>query len=276
MPDRVEPALAQLKAKPPIGSEWSWEVKWDGYRLAVHIEPTGVRILTRGGHDWTHRFPAIEQAARALGPATMIIDGEAVVLDAEGRSDFWLLQQSLGASGKKAGNQASDAILYAFDLLYLDGHDLRGVEYRSRQHLLEDTVKDQDSAIRLSETLDADPAVLLEHACRLGLEGIVGKHRDQPYRSGRTGDWVKAKCVESEAFFIVGYEPSAASPAGWPPTATVKSSMSARRRDGVQPSRGRQASQDAGQAAVETEATAGALCRKGRYRLGPSDADRRD
>lgn len=215
MPDRVEPALAQLRAKPPQGSEWSWEVKWDGYRLAVHIEPSGVRILTRGGHDWTHRFPAIVEAARALGPATMIIDGEAVVLDAEGRSDFGLLQKSLGASGKKAGNRASDAILYAFDLLYLDGHDLRGVEYRSRRHLLEDTVKGQDDAIRLSEALDADPSVLLEHACRLGLEGIVGKHRDQPFRSGRTGDWVKVKCVESEAFFIIGYEPSSTTTGGF-------------------------------------------------------------
>lgn len=87
MPDRVEPALAQLKQQPPRGSEWGWEIKWDGYRLAVHIEPQGVRILTRGGHDWTHRFPAIAEAAQKLGPATMIIDGEAVVLDAEGRSD---------------------------------------------------------------------------------------------------------------------------------------------------------------------------------------------
>jgi bifunctional non-homologous end joining protein LigD len=173
MPDRVEPALAQLKARPPQGSDWSWEVKWDGYRLAVHIEPNGVRILTRGGHDWTHRFPAIEQAARELGPATMIIDGEAVVLDDEGRSDFGLLQQSLGASGKKQRTEASNAIFYAFDLLYLDGHDLRGVEYRSRRHLLEDTVKGPGGGIRLWETLDADPAVLLEHACRLNLEGIV-------------------------------------------------------------------------------------------------------
>ncbi|WP_132575347.1 non-homologous end-joining DNA ligase [Rhizobium sp. BK591] len=219
MPDRVEPALAQLKAYPPTGDEWSWELKWDGYRLAVHIEPQGIRILTRGGHDWTHRFPAIEQAARALGPATMIIDGEAVVLDEEGRTDFGLLQQSLGASGKQAGNRASDAVLYAFDLIYLDGHDLSGVEYRSRRHLLEDTLNapgnDQVGAIRLSETLDAEPAVLLEHVCRLGLEGIVGKHLDRPYRSGRTGDWVKVKCVQSEAFFIVGYERSAASPAGF-------------------------------------------------------------
>ncbi|MCR6727459.1 non-homologous end-joining DNA ligase [Agrobacterium fabrum] len=215
MPDRVEPALAQLKAHPPQGDQWSWELKWDGYRLAVHIEPTGVRILTRGGHDWTHRFPAIAEAARALGPATMIIDGEAVVLDDEGRPDFGLLQKSLGASGKAAGNRASDAILYAFDLMYLDGHDLREMEYRSRRHLLEDTIKANDGAIRLSETLDADPNVLLEHIRSLGLEGIVGKHLDQPYRSGRAGDWVKVKCIESEAFMVVGYEPSMASPAGF-------------------------------------------------------------
>ncbi|MDP9563275.1 UNVERIFIED_ORG: bifunctional non-homologous end joining protein LigD [Rhizobium nepotum] len=215
MPNRVEPALAQLKARPPSGDQWSWELKWDGYRLAVHIEPTGIRIFTRGGHDWTHRFPAIEQAAQALGPATMIIDGEAVVLDDEGRPDFGLLQKSLGASGKTAGNRASDAILYAFDLIYLDGHNLRNIEYRSRRHLLEDTLKGHDGAIRLSETIDADPAILLEHVGSLGLEGIVGKHLDQPYRSGRTGDWVKIKCVESEAFMVVGYEPSTASPDGF-------------------------------------------------------------
>ncbi len=215
MPDRVEPALAQLKARPPQGDQWSWELKWDGYRLAIHIEPTGVRILTRSGHDWTHRFPAIEQAARALGPATMIIDGEAVVLDDEGRPDFGLLQKSLGASGKTAGNRASDAILYAFDLMYLDGHDLREMEYRSRRHLLEDTIKANDGAVRLSETLDAEPEVLLEHIRSLGLEGIVGKRLNQPYRSGRTGDWVKIKCVESEAFMVVGYEQSASSPTGF-------------------------------------------------------------
>jgi len=215
MPDRVEPALAQLKSRPPKGNEWSWELKWDGYRLAVHIEPQGIRILTRGGHDWTHRFPAIVEAARALGPATMIIDGEAVVLNEEGRPDFGLLQQSLGASGKQAGTRASDAIFYAFDLSYFDGHDLRGVEYRSRRHLLDNTLNGKDGAIRLSEIFDSEPAVLLEHVCRLGLEGIVGKHLDRPYRSGRTGDWVKIKCVQSEAFFIIGYEMSSASPAGF-------------------------------------------------------------
>jgi bifunctional non-homologous end joining protein LigD len=96
-----------------------------------------------------------------------------------------------------------------------NGHNLRGVEYRSRRHLLEDTLNGHGGAIRLSETLDADPIVLLENVCRLGLEGIVGKNLDQPYRSGRTGDWVKVKCVQSEALMVVGYEPSAASPGGF-------------------------------------------------------------
>jgi bifunctional non-homologous end joining protein LigD len=215
MPERVEPALALLKSRPPRGSEWSWEIKWDGYRHAVHIEPQGVRIITRGGHDWTHRFPAIADAAKSLGPATMIIDGEAVVFDKQGRADFGLLQKSLGASGKRDGNKASNAILMGFDLLYLDGHDLRDMEQHSRKHLLGDVLTGKEGAIRLSENLDEDPAVLLEHACQLGLEGIIGKHQDQPYRSGRTGDWVKVKCTNSEAFLIVGYQPSAAFDGGF-------------------------------------------------------------
>jgi bifunctional non-homologous end joining protein LigD len=176
MPDHVEPALAVLKAKAPAGN-FGWEIKWDGYRLAVHIEPNGVRLLTR-------------------------------VLDEQGCSDFNLLQSSLGADGRKSGNLTSPAILYAFDILYLDGHDLRGLDYQERRHLLEDTLSGHERAIRLSEEIDADPCALLEHACRLGLEGIVGKNRDSKYRSGRTGDWVKLKCVSSEGFMIVGYEPS--------------------------------------------------------------------
>ncbi|MGI0523983.1 non-homologous end-joining DNA ligase [Rhizobium giardinii] len=215
MPARVEPCLAALLQQPPAGEQWGWEIKWDGYRLHVHIEPNRIRILTRGGYDWTGRFPAIAEAARSLGPATMILDGEAVVLDEQGRSDFGLLQNSLGAVGRRTGNMASPAILYVFDLLYLDGHDLRGVEYRTRRHLLEDTLRGHEGAIRLSEDVDADPAVLLDHACTLGLEGIVGKRLDRPYRSGKTGDWIKLKCVQNEAFVIVGYEPSMSAHGGF-------------------------------------------------------------
>lgn len=207
MPNRIEPALAVLKQKPPAGN-WRWEIKWDGYRVAVHIEPGRVRVLTRGGYDWTDRFPAIAEAARALGPATMILDGEAVMLDEKGRSDFGLLQRSLGAVGRRLGNQASPAIMMAFDLLYLDGHDLRRDEYRTRRHKLEEVLRGHDGAIRLSEEVDHDPVELLDHACRLGLEGIVGKHQGKRYRSGRTGDWVKLKCVQNAPFLIVGYEPS--------------------------------------------------------------------
>ncbi|MBX5164803.1 non-homologous end-joining DNA ligase [Rhizobium sp. NZLR4b] len=209
MPRRVEPALAVLKQKPPSGDHWSWEIKWDGYRLAIHAEPAGIRILTRGGYDWTNRFPGVEEAARALGPASMIIDGEGVVLDEQGRSNFNALQKALGADGRRSGNlTAANAIFMAFDLLYLDGHDLREEPYGTRRHLLEETLRDFEGAIRLSQEIDADPAVLLDHACKLGLEGIVGKNRYSRYRSGKTGDWIKIKCVQSESFLIVGYEPS--------------------------------------------------------------------
>jgi bifunctional non-homologous end joining protein LigD len=145
----------------------------------------------------------------------MILDGEAVVFDEQGRSDFSLLQKSLGASGQKIGNRASPALFYAFDLLYLDGHDMRHVEYRARRHLLEEALRGHDGAILLSEEMDADPAELLLQACSMGLEGIVGKRQNSLYRSGRTGDWIKLKCVQSEAFMVVGYEPSTVSRAGF-------------------------------------------------------------
>lgn len=206
MPDRIEPCLALLKATPPKGEDWLFEVKWDGYRIAVHIELGKVRILTRGGHDWTHRFPTIAAAALKLPVASAIIDGEAVVMDAEGRSDFSLLQKSLGGRSGKA--VSSEAILVAFDLLYFDGHDLTSVELSSRRHMLHDLIGAGVPDILFSETIDADGEQLLAHACELGLEGIIAKHRDSPYRSGRTGDWLKIKCVQSDSFFIVGYEPS--------------------------------------------------------------------
>lgn len=213
MPDRVEPCLAVLKTRPPTGDEWSYDIKRDGYRIAVHRELSGVRILTRGGHDWTSRFPAIAQAATALGPATFILDGEAAVLDELGRSDFGLLQSSLGGrSGKKS---AGTALMFAFDLLYLDGHDLMMLDFAARRYILEDRLDDATGAIRLSEEIDEDPERLIEHACALGLEGIIGKHRDRPYRSGKTGDWIKIKCVQRESFAIIGYELSSAMPDGF-------------------------------------------------------------
>jgi bifunctional non-homologous end joining protein LigD len=205
MPARIEPCLALLKSKPPIGPQWTFEVKFDGYRLAVHKELRGVRILTRGGHDWTHRFPLIEAAALALPVATFILDGEAVVLDEQGRSDFNMLQRSLGGRGGKEVSR--DAIFMAFDVLYFDGHDYTQTELSRRRSLLESLLPfETTGAIRLSEEVDADGEVLFQAACDQGLEGIIAKNRDSVYRSGRLGDWLKIKCIESESFMIVGYE----------------------------------------------------------------------
>lgn len=210
MPARVDPCLALLKPKPPKGPQWAFEVKWDGYRLAVHIEPSGVRILTRGGHDWTDRFPAIAAEAGRLPVATAILDGEAVVFDEQGRSDFGRLQQSLGGRGGK--RMSREAVLMAFDLLYFDGRDLTGTELGARRHLLEGLVPaGGEEAIRLSEEIEADGDVLLRIACEHGLEGIIAKDRNSTYRSRRGGEWQKIKCIQSDGFAIVGYEKSTSS-----------------------------------------------------------------
>lgn len=207
MPARIDPCLATLVKKPPVGPQWSFELKWDGYRVAVYIEPDSVRVLTRGGHDWTDRFFSIVKQARRLPlRSTAILDGEAVVLDAQGRSDFGLLQRALGR--RPASHQPSEIILYAFDLLYLDGRDLRRLPQRERRQLLEPLLEGRDGAIRLSDAIEADGETVFRVACDLGLEGIVAKDRERPYRSGKRPEWLKIKCVRRDNFVIVGFEPS--------------------------------------------------------------------
>src|SRR4029079_3333661 len=121
-------------------------------------------------------------------------------------SNFSALQQALGGRGGK--RRASEAILYVFDLLYLDGHDVSRMSLAERRLMLENLIEGGEGVIRLSEEVEADGAALLASACELGLEGIIAKHRDRPYRPGRNGDWLKIKCVQSESFVIIGYQPS--------------------------------------------------------------------
>lgn len=181
-------------------------MKWDGYRLAIHIAGKRVRIITRGGHDWTPRFPTIAHDALELGVDSAILDGEAVVLDERGASDFGALQKALGGRGGK--RFASEARLYAFDLLYLNGHDLREQPLSERLEMLVDVLAVQPHAsIGLSEEINADGAAFLQRACELGLEGIIAKRRSAPYRSGRGGDWLKIKCIQSESFAIIVMNP---------------------------------------------------------------------
>ncbi|WQO43430.1 non-homologous end-joining DNA ligase [Sinorhizobium meliloti] len=206
MPARVDPCLATLVGKPPKGPDWAFEVKWDGYRMAVHIETGRVKILTRGGYNWTERFPAIADDARRLAVKTAILDGEAVVLDDQGRSDFGMLQRALGRLPSAV--EAGAIVLYAFDLLYLDGRDLRRLPLRERRRLLEPLVAGREGAIRLSEEVQADGDEFFRVACAHGLEGIIAKHVEKPYRSGRGEWWQKITCKRRDSFVIVGFEPS--------------------------------------------------------------------
>lgn len=206
MPNRVEPCVATLVAVPPRGPEWAFEVKWDGYRVAVHIEPGSVRVITRGGYDWTKKFALIAAEASGLPVKTAILDGEAVVLDPDGRSDFGMLQRALGR--RPALHEQNEIILFAFDLLYLDGRDLRRLSQRERRRLLEPIVAGREGAIRLSEEVDADGADFFRVACAHGLEGIIAKHRGSSYRAGRRPEWLKIKCTQRDSFVIVGFEPS--------------------------------------------------------------------
>ncbi|MDX0358963.1 ATP-dependent DNA ligase [Sinorhizobium meliloti] len=206
MPARVDPCLATLVDKPPKGQDWAYEVKWDGYRLAVHIESGRVRVLTRGGYDWTERFPTIADDARRLAVKTAILDGEAVVLDDLGRSDFGMLQRALGRL--PSPYEAGAIVFYAFDLLYLDGRDLRRLPLRERRRLLEPLVAGREGALRLSEEVQADGDEFFRVACAHGLEGIIAKHVEKPYRSGRGEWWQKITCKRRDSFVIVGFEPS--------------------------------------------------------------------
>lgn len=206
MPVRVAPCVATLAAKPPEGANWAYEVKWDGYRIALHIEPGRMRILTRNGHDWTNRFPSIAAEAPTLGVNTAILDGEAVVLDDKGRSDFGLLQRAIGRRPGLHG--PGEILLMAFDLLYVDGRDLRRQAQAERRQFLKQLLASRDGSILLSEEVDADGAEFFRAACELGLEGIIAKRRDKPYHSGRRPEWLKIKCARRDGFVIVGYEPS--------------------------------------------------------------------
>lgn len=127
-------------------------------------------------------------------------------------ADLGLLQQARGSRGGKA--KAERAVLFAFDLLYLDGHDLTRMALSERRHMLEGLLPLQHGMIRLSEEVEAGGAAFLAEACRVGLEGIIAKRRDAPYRPGRGGDWLKIKCIQSDTFLIIGYEPSSAALGG--------------------------------------------------------------
>jgi bifunctional non-homologous end joining protein LigD len=205
LPDFVPPCLATLQEKPPAGERWLHEVKFDGYRLQARIDHGAVRLLTRSGLDWTERFGAtLSKALADLPCATALIDGEVVALSDSGVSSFGALQEALseGATGA--------LVFFGFDLR-LDGEDLAAEPLLARKERLHHLIGDSTGGpLRYSEHFEAAGDIMLAHACRMGLEGVISKRADAPYRSGRSGDWLKAKCTRSQEFAILGYLPSTA------------------------------------------------------------------
>ena len=204
LPAFLEPSLPQIVDKAPSGPQWVHEIKYDGYRTQARIDGRNIQLLTRKGLDWTKRFPSVTAALKTIGLASAMIDGEIVVEDDSGIPQFGLLQADL-SSGR------NDRFRYfVFDLLYCEGFDLTKATLNDRKEVLETISAAFPPIIRFSEHLAQDGPTMFEHASRLGLEGIVSKRKDQPYRAGRGDHWLKAKAVLRQEFIILGYVPSTA------------------------------------------------------------------
>jgi bifunctional non-homologous end joining protein LigD len=189
-PDFCEPCLPSPAAKPPAGAGWLHEIKHDGFRMFVRRDATGVRLFTRNGHDWTGRFPLIVAAADALKARSCLIDGEAVACDGDGTPSFDRLRYR---------RQDGHVFLYAFDLIELDGDDLRLERIERRKVLLIRLLAKASVGLQVNDHIVEPGDVVFRHACQLGLEGIVSKRLGSPYVSGRSRHWVKSKNREHPA-----------------------------------------------------------------------------
>jgi bifunctional non-homologous end joining protein LigD len=199
LPDFVRPQLATLVQAAPLGDEWFHEIKLDGYRVLARVDRGRVRLLTRSGQDWTARFPTVAAAAAKLKAARALLDGEVVVLDARGVSHFQSLQEAWSLK------RTADFVYFAFDLLHLDGRDLRDLPLAERKALLARLLRGSRATIRYSHHVEGRGDEFYDRACRQGLEGIVSKRKDAPYRSARGIAWLKVKCSSSQEFVIVGF-----------------------------------------------------------------------
>jgi bifunctional non-homologous end joining protein LigD len=201
MPARLSIALATLVEAVPVGDEWLHEIKLDGYRLIARIEHGRARLLTRGEQDWTHRFSHIARALEALQIDNAILDGEVVVLDERGVSDFQLLQNALSEGAKNPPQY------FVFDLLHLAGRDLRALPLTERKRVLQATLGSSgtNGSIHYCDHVTGGGEAFYAQACELGLEGVLSKLGDRPYASGRTRDWLKTKCSRQQEFVIGGY-----------------------------------------------------------------------
>ncbi len=207
MPSSIHPMLASVVEKPFDDPDWLFEIKWDGYRAIAFVENNGVRLVSRNQNDLTPRYPELGELPKFLNAKTAILDGEVVVLDDEGRSSFSLMQQRTGirAHGRQATPRSELPILYyAFDLLYLDGYDLRRVALAERKRVLKDILTPGE-IVRYSDHYPGQGVALFEAAKQKGLEGILAKRSSSTYEERRSQEWLKIKITQTVDCVIGGY-----------------------------------------------------------------------
>jgi bifunctional non-homologous end joining protein LigD len=199
-PPTLAPQLAQTAANAPPGDDWLHEIKFDGYRMLAHVKRGTVRLTSRNALDWTDKFPELAEALAALGVDEALLDGEIVHLTEHGVSSFSALQADL-SEGTTAG-----LVYMAFDLLFLDGFDLTAARLEDRKAALRELLDGGvPPTIRYSDHHAGQGPEFFTAACGLGLEGIVSKRRDAPYRAGRSPAWLKIKSLEREDLVVVGF-----------------------------------------------------------------------
>ncbi len=207
MPTTIHPMLATSVNEPFDGAEWLFEIKWDGYRAIAFIDDGKLRLVSRNQNELTQRFPELKDLPKFVHARSAILDGEVVALDAEGRASFSLMQQRTGfrPGGRRGAIKADVPVLYyAFDLLYLDGYDLRKVPLESRKQKLAALLTVSDS-VRYSDHYEKQGKALFEMARAKGLEGILAKKRDSIYQERRSTEWLKIKITHRAECVIGGY-----------------------------------------------------------------------
>lgn len=199
MPRTVDVQLCTLVREPPEGERWLHEIKFDGYRIVAFKEGDSVRLVSRNHKDWTARFPGIAGAVAGLSVPTAILDGEVVVVRPDGTTSFQELQNHARSGG------VANVRYQVFDLLYLDGTDLRGAALLDRKRALEGLMAGVEPPLHYTDHIEGHGDVIFSQSCDLSLEGVVSKRRDGAYRSGRGHDWLKIKCLLEQEFVVVGY-----------------------------------------------------------------------
>jgi bifunctional non-homologous end joining protein LigD len=203
LPSFTPPQLATLVKEPPSGDEWLHELKFDGYRMLCRIDRGRVTVWSRNGKDWTDKFQNVVEAVKSLKATSAMLDGEIVIVDAQGRSSFQKLQRAMGKA-------TTTGFAYeVFDLIYLDGFSLTETPLKHRKELLKNLVKSTShGVIRYNEHISGNGDEVFKHACEYEIEGIVSKLADSHYESTRNRNWLKVKCAKQQEFVIAGYTPS--------------------------------------------------------------------